>query len=68
MLMGSGINGGKTYEKILELYPDQKAIVVSGYSESDDVKATLRLGARRFVKKPYTIDQLRDAIEEALSS
>jgi CheY-like chemotaxis protein len=45
MLMEPGINGRQTYEEILKLYPDQKAIIASGFSESDDVKATLHLGA-----------------------
>jgi len=66
MLMTPGITGRQTYEQILELYPHQKAIVVSGFSESDDVKATLELGAGGFIKKPYSIDQLGRAVKAAL--
>ena len=66
MLMAPGITGRQTYEKILELYPHQKAIVVSGFSESDDVKATLELGAGGFTKKPYSIEQLGQAVKAAL--
>ncbi len=68
MLMEPGINGRQTYEKILKLYPNQKAIVVSGFSESDDVKAVLRLGAGAFIKKPYSMDQLGRAVKDVLSS
>ncbi len=68
MLMDPGMNGCQTYEEILELYPNQKAIIVSGFSESDDVKAALRLGAGGFIKKPYSIAQLGRAIEEVLNS
>lgn len=67
MLMEPGINGRQTYQEILKLYPEQKAIVVSGYSESGDVKATLRLGASGFTKKPYSIDKLGRMVKEVLN-
>ena len=66
MMLGAGMNGRETYEKILTLYPDQKAIIVSGFSESDAVKATLQLGAGGFIKKPYSMDQLNRAVQEVL--
>ncbi len=68
MLMEPGMNGYQTYKEILKLYPDQKAIIVSGFSESDDVKATLELGARRFIKKPYSEVQLGRAVKDVLQS
>lgn len=66
MLMEPGMNGRQTYEEIIALYPDQKAIITSGFSKSDDVKATLKLGAGGFIKKPYSIDQLSQAVNKAL--
>jgi len=66
MLMEPGMNGRQTYEKILQLYPEQKAIIASGFSESDDVKSTLQLGAKGFIKKPYSISQLSQAVKDAL--
>jgi len=68
MLMEPGMNGRQTYEEIIKLYPNQKAIIASGFSESDDVKATLRLGASGFIKKPYSMNQLGRAVKEALSN
>ncbi len=67
MLMDPGINGRQTYERMLEINPGQKAIIVSGFSESDDVKAALHLGASSFIQKPYSIDQLSHAIKQALN-
>jgi signal transduction histidine kinase/CheY-like chemotaxis protein len=67
MLMEPGINGRQTYEKILKLYPNQKAIIASGFSKNEDVKATLRLGASGFTKKPYSMNQLGRAVTEALN-
>lgn len=68
MFMEPGINGRQTYEEILKLNPTQRAIVASGFSESEDVKATLLLGANGFIKKPYTMDSLGQAVKEALHS
>lgn len=68
MLMDPGMNGRQTYEEILKLHPGQKAIIVSGFSESDDVKAALRLGAGSFMKKPYSINQLGLAVKHILDS
>lgn len=66
MLMDPGMNGLQTYEEILTFLPDQKAIIVSGFSESDDVKAALRIGASGFMKKPYSMEQFGRVVQEAL--
>ncbi|MBT4519643.1 MAG: response regulator [Halieaceae bacterium] len=66
MLMEPGISGQQTYEQILKSSPDQKALISSGFSENEDVEATLKLGASRFVKKPYSKEQLCNAVRRAL--
>ncbi len=66
MLMDPGMNGRQTYEKICKLYPGQKAVLVSGFSESDDVKATLRHGAGAFIKKPYSMAELGRAVKKVI--
>ena len=68
MLMEPGMNGRQTYEEVIKLYPDQKAIIASGFSESDDVKAVLQLGASGFIKKPYSVAQLGQVVKNALRS
>ncbi len=67
MLMEPGMNGFHTYEEIMKLYPNQKAIIASGFSINDDVKAAQQLGAGQFIKKPYTIEELGLAIKSELS-
>jgi len=66
MLMDPGINGRETYERVTKIRPDQKAIIVSGFSESDEVEQARKLGARGFLKKPYTMEQLGRMVKEAL--
>jgi CheY-like chemotaxis protein len=66
MIMDPGINGRETYERIIEVHPDQKAIIVSGFAETNDVKETQRLGAGKFIKKPLTLKGIGLAIREEL--
>lgn len=66
MLMDPGINGRVTFEKILTSYPDCKALIVSGYSEDDEVQKALNLGACEFVQKPYSMSILSQAVKRAL--
>jgi PAS domain S-box-containing protein len=67
MLMEPGMNGLQTYREILKLYPEQKAIIASGFSESRDVKDALQLGAGGFIKKPYLKQQLGALIRDVLA-
>ena len=64
MIMEPGINGRETYKRIIKIHPNQKAIIVSGFAETDDVKETQKLGAGKFIKKPLTIEKLGLVIKE----
>jgi two-component system cell cycle sensor histidine kinase/response regulator CckA len=66
MIMDPGIDGLETYKKILELHPGQKAIIASGFSETDMVKDAQRLGAGKYIKKPYTLEKIGLAVKEEL--
>jgi signal transduction histidine kinase len=67
MIMEPGIDGLETYTRILESHPAQRAIIVSGFSETERVREAQRLGARVYVKKPYTLEELGVAVRQALS-
>lgn len=67
MLLSHGINGRETYELILEKVPGQRAIIISGYSQTGDMAAAMGMGAGGFIEKPYTIDKIRQAIIKELS-
>jgi CheY-like chemotaxis protein len=66
MIMAPGLDGLQTFERILRLHPGQKALIVSGFAESSNVQAAQALGARGFIKKPYSIEQLGRAVRTAL--
>jgi CheY-like chemotaxis protein len=58
MIMPGGLDGLETYQQIIQLYPHQKAIITSGFSESDRVRKLLHLGVGNYVQKPYTMEKL----------
>ena len=65
MIMDPGIDGLETYKESLKLKTKQKAVITSGFSETDKVKEAQRLGAVQYVKKPYTIKNIGVAIRSA---
>jgi len=67
MIMDPGIDGLETYKRILEFHPGQKAIITSGFSETDRVKEAQRLGAGKYIKKPYTLEKIGMAVKNELS-
>jgi signal transduction histidine kinase len=67
MVMDPGMDGLDTYENILTIRPDQKVIIVSGYSETDRIKKAMELGVRSYVKKPYRLGELVTRIQEVLT-
>ena len=66
MIMDPGINGRETYERVIKIHLKQKAVIVSGFSESDEVKAAQKLGAGRYIKKPFTLEKIGLAVKEEL--
>ncbi|MCW8857332.1 MAG: hypothetical protein OQJ95_08215 [Kangiella sp.] len=55
-----------TYKEIIRSHPGQKAIIVSGYSSTDRVKEAQSLGAGTYVKKPYVLETLGQAVKQEL--
>ena len=68
MIMEPGMNGRETYERMLEINPAQKAIIVSGFAETEDVRQTLKAGAGCYVKKPFTLEKIGQAVRETLDA
>ncbi len=66
MIMKPGMSGCQAYEEIVKLYPGQKAIIVSGFSASEDVDRVLDLGAGGFLRKPFSMHHLGTAVREEL--
>ncbi len=66
MIMNPGIDGLETYKRILKLYPKQKAIIASGYSETERVREAQKLGAGAYIRKPYLMEKIGKAVKNEL--
>ena len=66
MVLEQEMSGRQIYEKILCYNQRQKAVVVSGFSEEDEIAKIKNLGVSHFVKKPYTVHQLAIAVKQIL--
>jgi CheY-like chemotaxis protein len=68
MIMHSGIDGLETYKRILDIHPGQKAITVSGYSETKKVREAQKLGAQVYIKKPYAMEKIGMSVRAELDN
>jgi PAS domain S-box-containing protein len=68
MILEDAMDGLDAYKAVLEEHPNQKAIIVSGFSETERVKEMLRIGASAYVKKPYSRTVLSRAVRQSLDA
>ena len=66
MIMEPGIDGLETYRRILKTHPLQKAIIVSGFSETDRVRQAREMGSGVYLRKPYVLENLGLAVRREL--
>jgi nitrogen-specific signal transduction histidine kinase/CheY-like chemotaxis protein len=61
-----GMGGRKCLERLLEIKPELKAIVTSGYSSAAIVEDIPKSGTIVFVEKPYQLEELLRVIRQVL--
>jgi CheY-like chemotaxis protein len=66
MVMEPGMDGLETYRKVLEINPRQKAVIASGFSETERVREAQQLGVGAYVKKPYMMHNIGLAVRNEL--
>ena len=62
-----GMGGQQTMEKLLEIDPDTKGIIITGYSDDPVVTNYRAYGFSDFITKPATRDKLSRVISEVIS-
>lgn len=67
MIMEPGIDGIETYKMMKKCSPSIKAVLATGFSETERVNVIKDLGINQNIKKPYTIEKIGMAIKEELS-
>ena len=66
MIMDPGIDGLETYRRILKIHPGQKALIVSGFAETERVTEAQKLGAGAYINKPFMLEQIGIAVKHEL--
>ena len=66
MNLNEARDGLELFDEIRRLFPDQRAIVVSGHAPTERAEAAFRKGLA-WLAKPYTADALLYAVQDALS-
>jgi DNA-binding NarL/FixJ family response regulator len=58
------MGGGETYEKMKQINPDIKVLLLSGYSIDGEATEILKRGCNGFIQKPFTMKELSGRIRE----
>jgi len=66
LMMEVGINGIETYRRIRALRPLQRAVMLSGHANPEQVMAIRNLGVEHYLIKPVTLPLLANAIRHEL--
>jgi CheY-like chemotaxis protein len=67
MIMDPGIDGLETYKRIRKIHRNQRAIIASGYAETDRVREAQRIGAGDYIRKPYILEKIGLAVKNELA-
>ena len=62
-----GMGGAETMVNLLEIDPDVKAIVASGYSNDPIISNFRKHGFRGALPKPFNLDKLKTALQDAIA-
>ncbi len=61
-----GMTGLEAARQIVAEAPEVSVVVMTGFSEFDNLLETVKLGVNGFLMKPFTPDDLRKTVEEGL--
>jgi YesN/AraC family two-component response regulator len=64
-IMMPGLNGLQTIEEVRQLQEGIHIIVISGYASDSILKEALEKGAKAYMKKPFGVTEIREAVERA---
>lgn len=63
-----GMDGLDAARLLLQSHPDARVLMVSSLAYDDTIDEAKRIGALGFVYKPFSHDQILDAIQKAFAS
>lgn len=62
-----GLSGGDTFRALKKINPNVRTIITSGHTLDDEIGVLLQEGANFFLKKPYNLKNLSDALSLTLN-
>jgi len=63
-----GITGAELYTRLREIQPDVKMLIITGYPFAEEDRVALRGGIIGWIQKPFDVEQIVAAIQEALTA
>ena len=60
------MNGKECFLELKKIKQDVKVILISGFTREDDMRFIQESGIKGFIKKPYSLYQLSDAVSKVL--
>ena len=61
-----GIGGVKCLRHIMSLSSEAKVVIISGYLLSGQIEEAMTMGAKAFLTKPYSFEELRTTVRKVL--
>lgn len=61
------LSGKDVFKRLIEINPDVKVILASGFKHDRRIKEALELGVKQFIEKPYTLQKLSETVHNVLS-
>ncbi|MBS3919289.1 MAG: response regulator, partial [Deltaproteobacteria bacterium] len=65
-LIMPGMGGKKCLEELLQINPEVKVVITSGYSPDGSHKTFLEGGAKNFISKPFNMKEMLQVVREVL--
>ncbi len=62
------VDGMDVLKEVKDTNPDTEVIVMTGYATNDLAVNAMKLGACDFIQKPFTEEQIKSAIDDALAA
>jgi DNA-binding NtrC family response regulator len=60
------VDGMQVLKKSKEIHPNTEVIMITGYATVDSAVKAMKEGAYHYISKPYSIDEVRKVVKEAL--
>ena len=61
-----GLTCKETIEGIRDLAPSMKILLTSGFSEDERIRELMDMGVAEFIRKPFTLQKLTEAVERVI--